>query len=270
MTDFLSLNVDDVETRNDISDEGKGLEAFHHFTTPTLPHLLALLSHPTLDFPPSNTGLIIVDDLSTLFSLSYPNSNEKSVDQQTPGKANQVAQWAAGRRWAVLDRIISDLGKLAITRNIAILLTSQMITRVKDDARAVLCPAISGNAWESGITTRIIIFRDWPFIPPETQDQAALQSAVRFAGVTKVQNISCEGVGRVVAFEIAKHCLNEVHMDPGATKAQISTDALARPLKRSYGEVADSEPEDGEDVASDLEFGWDDEETTMEAERLTS
>ena len=269
MKDFLSINAELGGTGSNAFDAEKALDAFHHFTAPTLPHLLTLLSHPTNGFPPSNTGLLVVDDLSTLFSLSFRNANEKSNDQQLPGKASQVTQWASGRRWVVLDHLISDLGKLALTKKIAILLTSKMTTRIQDDARAVLCPAISGKAWESGISTRILLFRDWLPKPPEKSGAGDFQPFVHFAGVTKVGNVSHEGVGRVAAFQFTKHCLEEVELDAAAIKAHASSGVHPTSLKRRFSEVADSESEDGDNVASDREFGWDDEEVTLEAESLT-
>jgi hypothetical protein len=48
------------------------LDNMTHFTTPTLAHFIALLSHPAAHFPPSNTSLIIVDSLSTLIANAYP------------------------------------------------------------------------------------------------------------------------------------------------------------------------------------------------------
>ena len=166
-----------------------------------------------------------------------------------------------------MDHLTSDLGRLAVTRNIAVLLVSQMTTRIHDDARAMLCPAITGNAWETGIATRILLFRDWCFNSTQTSSQVDLQPGVCFAGVTKVNNISYEGVGRLAAFRIVDHGLEEIPMDAADIKTRTSPAQRAASLKRRYGQVADSESEDGA-AASDHEFGWDGDEATLEAEGL--
>ena len=269
LMDFLSFNSTVDVTNSTPYDAQKGLDLFHHFAAPTLPHLLALLSHPTNGFPPPNTSLLVVDDLSALFSLFFRSATEKDNNQKTPGKVAQATQWASGRRWVVMDHLISNMAKLAATKNIAILLTSQMTTRIKDGARAQLCPAMMGNAWESGIATRIVLFRDWLSVPGEASGNEALQSVVRLAGSIKVQNISYEGLGRIVAFRITRDGLQEFPLDAVAFKAHTSSIISPPTLKRTYSEVNDSESEDGDNMASDREFGWDDEETRLEAQKLS-
>ena len=179
------------------------LERFHHFSTPSLPHLLALLTHRSSSFPPSETSLIVVDSISTLFAIAFPRTGENASTQQPAAKKSDAAQWASGRRWAVMGDFIFKIGRFAATRNIAILLTSQMTTRVGSESGAVLYPAISGNAWDTGISTRIVIFRDWI---SQATDAASSQGeyvpGVRLAGVIKAKGVSCEGVGKVVMFTI--------------------------------------------------------------------
>ena len=267
MKDILCL-PDGTNPASTNSDNGRsGLDGLYHFTAPTLPHLLALVSHPTNCFPPPNSSLLVIDDISTLFNVAFRNAGEKGNDQQTPAKRGPASQWASGRRWAVMDNLISDLGRLAVTGNVAILLLSQMTTRIHEEARAMLRPAVTGNAWETGIATRIVLFRDWFFSSSEISSQVKFQPGVRFAGVTKVKSASSEGVGRLVAFQIVKHGLEEVSMEAADIKAHTSPALRAASLKRRYGEIADSESEDV-DAASDHEFGWDGDEATLEAEGL--
>ena len=179
------------------------LKNLHHFTTPTLPHLLALLTHQSTSFPPANTSLIVVDSVSTLFALAFPKILENTNMLQTPAKKSDAVQWAAGRRWAVMSEFMSKIGRLAATSNIAILLTSQATTRIKYETRAVLHPAISGNAWDNGIGARLVLFRDWLFQGPETpSSHGEYVPCVRFAAVMKAKGVTYEGVGKVIPFTI--------------------------------------------------------------------
>lgn len=222
------------------------LKKFHHFAAPSLPYLLALLIHQSSDFPPIETSLIVIESISTLFSIAFPKTGEDTTSQQLSAKKNDAAQWASSRRWAVMGDFISKIGRLAATRNIAILLTSQMTAKIRPETGAVMHPAISGTAWDTGISTRIVVFRDWIF-QDGAGSQGELVPGVRLAGITKAKGVSYEGVGKVVMFTIEQNGLREVQMDQTDIVLPVTS------LKRKRGEVADSE---GEEVVSDQEFGW--------------
>jgi len=182
-----------------------GLDNLYHFTTPTLPHLLALLTHQSTSFPPPGTSLIVVDSVSTLFALAFPKTTDNRDHQQTPVKKSDAAQWASGRRWAVMGDFLSSIGRLAATKNIAILLISQTTTRIRSETGAVLHPAISGTAWDTGIGTRLLLFRDWMFQTADgLSSQGRFMPGVRFAGVVKAKGVAYEGVGKVATFTIQK------------------------------------------------------------------
>ena len=213
LKECLSEADSNETTSTEVDAADKFLDNFHHFTAPTLPHLLALLTHPSNSFPPPNASLLVIDEISTLFSLAFPKSGEKVSDQQTPAKKTQAAQWASGRRWGVMESLISDLGKLAVTKNIAIVMISQMTTRIRDEARAMLYPAIAGHAWESGVATRITLFRDWLLKTSEGSSQGEHQQGVRFARVTKAKNMSYESIGRLATFQISQVCPLDGHCE---------------------------------------------------------
>ena len=101
--------------------------------------------------------------------------------------------------------LISKISRLAATKNIAIILTSQTTTRIRQETGAVLHPSITGTAWDTGISTRIVIFRDWLF---QGSGAASTQEeyipGVRFARVMKAKGISDEGFGKVVTLAIEK------------------------------------------------------------------
>jgi hypothetical protein len=177
---------------------------FKHYAVPTLPHLLALLLHPPPSFPPRDCSLIVIDSISTLIENAY----QKSHDGR-PVKKTDAAKWAAGRKYAVMGEIISKLGRMAAVNNAVVLLTSHTMTRIRSGLGALLLPAISGTEWENGISTQLVLFRDWP---PQRNTQISAEDAerwkgLRYVGVIKVNGVLAADDGRfetVVPFSIEK------------------------------------------------------------------
>lgn len=120
------------------------------------------------------------------------------------GKKNDVAHWASGRRWAVMTDLISALAKLAATRNMAVVLTSQTTTKMRLGDTALLQPALAGTAWDSGISSRILLYRDWQAETTNElkEDHKTAASDLRFAAVTKTGGVSYEGFGQIMSFAI--------------------------------------------------------------------
>lgn len=242
------------------------LDGLHQFTAPTLPHLIALLTHSSASFPPPNTSLFVIDNVSALFSAAFPRLGDKSSDQQTAAKKSQNAQWATSRRWAIMEKVISDLRKMAVTKNMAIIVIGQMATRVRDEARAMLHPAIAGDAWEGGIATRIVLYRDWLSKTSDTASQATNYSGARFASVIKARNVSYGEMSRLTAFRITRDGLEELPIDAAHVRGITSPTVSSTVLKRKHNEVADSESEE-RDPVSDNDFGWD-AEVAQQADHL--
>ncbi len=181
------------------------LDRFHQFIAPTLPHLIALLAHSTATFPPKGATLLIVDSISMPFNQAFASSNKYNEDRAS-GKRSDVAQWAAGRRWAVMTDLITAIAKLAATRNMCVILISQTTTKMRLGNTALLQPALSGTAVDSGVSSRILLYRDWQV---ETSDRPKEERSVaardlRFAAVTKIGGVSLEGFGNIVSFVIDK------------------------------------------------------------------
>ncbi|SLM33669.1 P-loop containing nucleoside triphosphate hydrolase [Lasallia pustulata] len=245
------------------------LDQFHHFTCPTLPHLLALLTHPSPSFPPENTSLIIVDSISTLFATAFPRAIDSFDSNQTSAKKNDAVQWAASRRWSVMGDLISKLGKLAATRYLTILLTSQTATRVRADTGAVLHPSISGTAWDGGISNRIVLYRDWLTLQEgDGSSQGKEVRGARFAGVVKASGVLYSGLGRVVPFTVEKYGLQELEISADSAEPGAASIISAPPLKRKRDQIADSQSED-EDAGSEEEFGWADDDHPLVPEDFT-
>lgn len=175
---------------------------FKHYTIPTLPHLLALFLHPMPHFPPAGTSLIVIESISTLFDNAYHRTNYDRSKTQTDAQ-----KWAAGRKFSVMGELMTKMARLATINNIAILFTSQTITRLRSGQGALLLPAISGLEWDNGVSTQLVLFRDWA---PKRGTQLAIEEAekwhrLRYAGVIKVKGVAMEENGRfdiVVPFSI--------------------------------------------------------------------
>lgn len=161
-----------------------------------------MLTHPSSSFPPPRTSLIVIDSISSLFTLAFPKAIDKSIGQSNAGKKNDATQWAANRKWAVMGDFISKVGKLAATSNIAILLVSQTTTRVRAETETILYPAISGTAWDNGIHTRLVLFRDWLLKRNGESSQGIYVPKARFAGIIKVAGTTYDAFNKAIPFVI--------------------------------------------------------------------
>ncbi|KAL8887475.1 MAG: hypothetical protein Q9215_004950 [Flavoplaca cf. flavocitrina] len=232
------------------------LDKFHHFMAPTLPHLMALLAHSTATFPPKGTVLLIVDSISTPFNQAFASST-KSHEERPMGKRNDAGHWASGRRWAVMADLISTLAKLAATRNIAVLLTSQTTTKMRLGDTALLQPALAGTAWDSGISSRILLYRDWQAKTTNElkEDHETAASNLRFAAVTKTGGVSFEGFGQIMSFAIERDGIREVEISSAALSIPEPVVPLDAVLKRKREEIADSASDSGDELTDD-ELSW--------------
>ncbi|KAI7279726.1 P-loop containing nucleoside triphosphate hydrolase protein [Hortaea werneckii] len=215
------------------------LKRFRHQTAPTLSHLLALVLHPRPDFPPEGTSLLVIEGLNTLIDLDYPRfpfAGTAKTEQQ---------KWQAGRRYAVLGSLVSGLNKMAVLSNVAIAVSTGCASRTRSDSGlgSALVPGIGGGEWDSGVWTRLAVFRDF---------------GGRFVGVQKCQGRSLiprdetGETGNVICFEIlesGKIRAKEVEASAQSTGVNVLR-SPAKARKRTFEEVADSE---GEDVD---EYGW--------------
>lgn len=133
-----------------------------YLRTPTLPHLLSLLTHPPKDFPPQETNLLIVDSVSSLFPSYFPNAAELK-ERQSQGKITDKAQlqWLLNRKWNVSSDLAVHLARLA-SRGIAVIAINQAHTKIKGQLRATLQPILAGGGWEQNVMTRIAMYRDLP------------------------------------------------------------------------------------------------------------
>lgn len=88
------------------------------------------------------------------------------------------------------------LQKLAATRDVAIVILSQCATKMQAERGATLIPAVNATVWDQGISTRLVLFRDWA-------PDAAESRALHFVGVQKRNGKSSNGVVEgIFAFRI--------------------------------------------------------------------
>lgn len=112
--------------------------------------------------------------------------------------SEDVASGLSTRRLQTVQYVIGALQKLAATRNCAVVLLSQCVTKMQSQNRgAALMPSISAGVWEQGLTTRIALFRDWMWkdgIPIDT----------RFVGIQRLAGKAVPGSGiqKVAAFRV--------------------------------------------------------------------
>ncbi|KAL2121490.1 hypothetical protein VTJ04DRAFT_5517 [Mycothermus thermophilus] len=205
---------------------------FVHYTCPTLPHLLALLCRPTAACIPPGTSLVVIDSLSALVNHAFPKLPETRPAADAKGKGPPLSI----RRLQILQHLSSSLQKLAATRNVAVVVLTQCATKMQAERGATLIPAINATVWEQGISTRLVLFRDW------LAQRGAEVRSVRFAAVQKLngKDVSIAGSG-LCAFTVQECGLVAVEYDE--SPAFACTPAQKRKLGDARLEIADSDDE---------------------------
>lgn len=256
------------------------LDRFTHYTCPTLPHLIALLCRPTASCIPQGTSLVVVDSLSALVNHVFPKVPETRAAADAKGirgaratacptapKGPKLTRNAgptpSARRLQVLQYIAGSLQKLAATRDVAVVVLTQCATKMQAERGATLIPAINANAWDQGVSTRLVLFRDWLWDGVEARGLhfAAVQK-LNGKGTAAVVDKACAfAVGEVsaalgrrkAAADQRKAGLRPVAYDSAQPpRALSSTPAQKRKLADTDFEIADSD--------DDEDYGWDDDE----------
>jgi len=207
-----------------------------HYHTPRLAHLLALLTAPL----PPHTSLIIIDALSPLIEHAYPRNiyDDYSANKNTSNK-NDNTKWLSGRRNAVINELASRLNKSAAVQNIAILVTNQVMTRIKRSDEVVVAPILGGQEWSAAMGARVVVFADFAGVKGGKR-------VVRFAEVVK--GGSAGGGGGVVGFVVKENGVEELS-DFGVEGFDL---AVRTGRKRGRDEVDGGD----EDDDGSSEYGW--------------
>ncbi|KAL2257047.1 hypothetical protein VTK26DRAFT_733 [Humicola hyalothermophila] len=232
-------------TRAEAGGEGEGdvrrFDGFTHYACPSLAHLIALLCRPTASCIQEGTSLVVVDSLSALINHAFPKLPETRWGIDAKGSKGPSTP---ARRLQMLQYIVNSLQKLAATRDLAVVILTQCATKMQAERGATLTPAINATVWEQGISTRLVLFRNWA----QEGDEAR---GLRFVGIQKVNGKAMPAVvDRVFAFRVEKTGLDSVDCsDTQSPRNFASTPARKRKLGDTEFEIADSEDED---------YGWDD------------
>ncbi|KAI8679725.1 RECA-2 domain-containing protein [Fusarium keratoplasticum] len=224
----------DVEAHDVEVDAGR----FLHYSCLTLPHFVALISRPTAKAIPANSSLVVISSLSSLVNSALPKSHDgKAISKSAKGPSPST------KRLQALQSIMNALHKLAATRNCAVVILSQCATKMHSERGATLTAAVNATVWEQGVSTRLVVFRDWVW-------QEGKLASVFLAGLQKVDGkASQETVENVVAFKVELDGVAQIPYEA------IQSIELAR-HKRKLGET-ELEVPDSED---DEDYGWADED----------
>jgi len=119
----------------------------------------------------------------------------------------------------VIQYIVSSLQKLAATRDLAVVVLTQCATKMQAERGATLIPAINASVWEQGISTRLVLYRDWLQDGPETR-------GLHFAAIQRLD-------GKGVAASLETTCA--FRTDEVSEEARLSMQILTSKARADYG-----------------------------------
>jgi hypothetical protein len=144
-----------------------------------------------MPFPGYQTARTVANQVKVSTTPTYPDVRQSQILRgNNPGMA------PSNRRLQTLQYTVSALQKLAATRNCVIAVLSQCATKMQSEKGATLIPAVNAGVWEQGISTRLVVFRDWVWNDGKPAD-------VRFVGIQKLDGKTAQhAVDHLVAFKI--------------------------------------------------------------------
>lgn len=219
------------------------LEKFTYYNIHTLPHLLVLFLHPTAQFPPPDTALMIIDNVSAPFATAFPRSTPSSssffsdhANGKTGSSSLDIArkhklQWAANRKWVVAGDLAAAMNKMAALKKVAVVVINQVATSLKGVKRAVLKPALAGTAWEVAVGNRVVLWRDFaPYSDGSADASGSIARSLPFAEVVKAGGkVRPVGEGDAVPFSIAQVRKKRHDTSPGLNIIQEGLRELRLP-----------------------------------------
>lgn len=249
LTDVLQAVSRTKEHGSELPLGEEGSAKFIHYNCLTLPHLIALISRPTAKNFPQATALVVLSSMTALVNSALP----KSHDEQR-GAKRTIGPGPSAKRRQALQSIMKALQTMALARNCAVLLLSQCATRMQAERQPALTPSINANVWEQGISTRIVVFKDWI-------SQQRKLATICLASIQKLDGrAASEALEHLSAFTVENHGLCEVAFDA----YQLRTEAaghrmrMKRKLNQTDLEIPDSE--------DDEDYGWaEEDEASMPA-----
>ncbi|KAL2433490.1 hypothetical protein ABEF95_004663 [Exophiala dermatitidis] len=244
-------------------------DKFMYLEASSLPRVLALFLHPTRFCPSSKTSLIVVDDLSNLVLGSFTR-NPKTLKPSAPAAVREkMEKRAAGRRFRVIESLAAAMSKIAALKKLSVLVLTNATMSFKAGHKAILRPALSSQAWDAAVHTRIMLYRDFPDDDQEDEMNDLETRGLRYA---EVQRLARKDVYRnPIPFLVLGRGI--CPLTSGVRQLSTEPDVLEGPLpqndlpvlpvelsqqsgtrKRKAIEIADSEdePDDDDEHSSPL------------------
>lgn len=153
---------------------------------------------------------MVISSISALINAALPKSQDGKAGSKgskgslaatssrfdLPLMLAPLGPSASTRRSQGLQYTMNALQKLAATRNCAVVILSQCATKMQSEQAATLVAAVNAAVWEQGITTRLVLFRDWAW-------RGKQLASVFLAGLQKLDGKTTdEAVERVSAFAV--------------------------------------------------------------------
>ncbi|KAG0644690.1 hypothetical protein HOY80DRAFT_939164 [Tuber brumale] len=130
------------------------------------------------------------------------------------------------RRFAIMGDLISALGKLAGSRGVAVLLLSQMTTKVIPGVGAILTPSLCSPAWITSLNSRLLIHynKTSPSLLADPDD--TLVSQIRYVTILKSNGV-LNSSGSVTLLKIQETGVDDVKL--------VSESSPVAPAMKPYG-----------------------------------
>lgn len=211
---FSSSHVEELPSSPAPCVAPSALDRLMYIRPPSLAHFLTLIMHPTPTFPPPTTSLLVIDDFSNYVNSNFPRptrSSSTTASTSNHAIADKAAARSTSRRYSILSSLSSALVRLAASRNIAVVLLSNVSISIKSGEKALLRSALTSQLWDTAIDTKIILYRDLP--PPELNDKLSLAER-RGWRVAQIMRKGGRNVLRTgVPFVIEKGGLREIRIE---------------------------------------------------------
>ncbi|BFZ62910.1 hypothetical protein YB2330_004020 [Saitoella coloradoensis] len=252
LTRLLDLISTSASSSDDDDEEPEAiLRRIHMLHTPTLPSILSTFLHPlssSASFPPPNTSLIIIDDLSTPVATSFPTGVDDPPHTPPPDaphpkpKPGDKPESTPQKRARILASLGAGMARVAATQNTAILILSHMTSRIirtplSTSRGAVLVPYL-GESWTGSLGVRITLFRN--DIPTKLLTPAPTAAGmgdedvgvgVRHAFISRSPSIVNSTQNKTVVFRITDSGLADLPLME-CTGEVLDAAAAANTLKR--------------------------------------
>lgn len=189
-------------------------ERLIHYYIPNLTQLLAILMHPSRDFFPEGTTLLVIDDFSGVVMDGLPqderiNTSASTEARQSLSHENIISKNIAVRRAAMLSAISAGLARLAASYSIAVVVTSKATSNRKSGTKiATMKSILASSQWNENVAVRIVIYRMfWPKLDRTAWTRAVKRKqrirekhALRVAEIERLggKDVQVEGVRFVI------------------------------------------------------------------------